>query len=93
MTPPITVIISQPAIIIQGNLTMPIFAFLPFTFTCTSQGQKTFGPLPSTPVTVWLYINGAGQNLEGGDFSISGNNIITSQGCNIGDTIYGVIQL
>lgn len=90
MNGPITVVISQPAITISGNLTMP--TFVPFTFTCTVQGQTIFGLLPITPQTIWVYITGSAQNQAAGDFTISNLNIITSQGCNLGDTIYGIIQ-
>lgn len=88
--PSIMVVIQVNQITIEGNIPMN---FQSFSFTCTLQGQKIFGPLPYTPQAIWLYITGAAQNQADGDFEISDLIITTSQGCNLGDTIYGVIQL
>lgn len=87
---PITVVLQTNQITIEGNIPMN---FQSFSFTCNVQGQKIFGPLPFTAQAIWLYITGVAQNQSTGDFIINGLNVITSQGCNVGDTIYGVIQL
>lgn len=85
------VVVNRPQTV-NVKLTIPIANFTPFTFTAT-QGQTIF-TLTTTPLAVTsLYINGAGQNQAGGDFSVSGLNITLSQGVNSGDTVYGVIQI
>lgn len=91
MSAPITVVLATNKIIIQGNFS--IMNFVSFSFTCDTQGQTVFGPLPITPQAIWLYINGTAQNQTNGDFSISGPNIILNSGIDIGDIVYGVIQL
>lgn len=87
-----TVVIAQELnpITIIGNFSMQ--NFIPFTFTAI-QGQKIFSPLPGTPLAIWVFITGSGQNQAGGDFTVSGNVLTLSQGVNAGDTVYGLVQL
>lgn len=88
-----TVIVEQvltPLTIQIGNFSMQ--NFLPFTFTAT-QGQQVFGPLPGSPIAIWVFITGAAQNQAAGDFTLNGNMLTLSQGVNLGDTIYGVVQI
>ena len=79
-----------PQVTIIGNFSMQ--NFIPFTFTAT-QGQTVFKFLPGTPLAIWVFITGAGQNQAAGDFSVNGNVLTLSQGVNAGDTVYGVVQL
>lgn len=89
--PKITVEKNEQHITVIGTNNMA--NFFPFTFTCTVQGQTTFGPLLGKPKSIWVAITGAIQNQAIGDFTISGTDIILSQGANLGDTIYGLVQL
>lgn len=90
MNQPIVVVLQTNQITIQGNIPMN---FTSFSFTADTDGQTVFGPLPFTPQAIWLYINGTAQNQSAGDFTVDGLYITTSSGLDIGDTVYGVIQL
>ena len=68
---------------------------VPFTFTATTAGQTIFGPLPALPAAlICCFITGAGQNIAAGDAVLYGaTNVKLSQGVDIGDTVYGAIQI
>lgn len=90
-TNPLVIVMQTIQLTVQGNIPMN---FQPFSFTCNTQGQTMFGPLAFNPSSIWVYITGSAQNQENGDFTINDENyIVTSQGCNLGDTIYGMMQI
>lgn len=99
-----TIIVAQPSPITLMKVTNVIRVcsqsriprFKPYSFTATEQGQTVFGNLPALPIAViTLAITGALQNplANTPDFTVTGLQITLSQGVNIGDTIYGVIQI
>ena len=68
---------------------------MPFSFTATEQDQTVFGNLPAYPVNiVTLAITGTLQNPAATmpDFTWDGLVVTLSQGVNVGDTVYGMIQ-
>jgi len=87
------VAINRPQIINVSTI-VPIANFLSFSFTAISANQTVFTPLPGTPIAVIaLYINGTAQNQVAGDFTVNGTTIILSSGVDIGDKVYGIIQI
>ena len=66
--------------------------FKDFTFTAT-EGQTVF-TLSTTPVSpmILIWVNGTGQDLAAGDYSIVGKVITLSEGLNAGDKLFGVYQ-
>ena len=87
-----TVVVEQVSVPITIKANFSVQNMIPFTFTAI-QGQKVFSPLPGTPLSIWVFITGAGQNQAAGDFTVSGNVLTLSQGVNAGDTVYGLVQL
>jgi len=73
----------------------PVSNFLPYSFTATQANQTVFGPLPAFPVSViTLAITGTLQNPDNDiDYVVNELTITLNQGVNIGDTVYGIIQI
>lgn len=85
-------IIRRPTIV---NYTIQNFArFKFFSFIATENGQTLFTPLPYRPVSIiGCAINGTSQNIGEGDITFEGLNLMTNAGLDIGDVIYGVMQI
>ena len=89
---PIQIIQQIQEITVCGQSITPQFA--PYSFTATSDGQTTFGPLAQVPVSViTCAITGTIQNPSV-DYRLdtSGLYIILSEGIATGNTVYGMIQ-
>ncbi|MBW1812141.1 MAG: hypothetical protein JRJ39_00335 [Deltaproteobacteria bacterium] len=67
--------------------------FVPFSFTATD-GQTVF-PLPSAAKSGGLFmvsINGAPQDQEGGDYTVSGVTLTFDEGLDTNDKVYGAYE-
>jgi len=92
-----TVVVEQVSVPITINGNFSVQNMIPFSFPGPGQpplvaGTKVF-TLPGTPLSIWVFITGSAQNQELGDFTVSGNVLTLSQGVNVGDTVYGLVQL
>jgi hypothetical protein len=74
------------------RIMLPSIVFKDFTFTAT-EGQTVFtlASAPASPM-ILVWINGVGQNLAAGDYTIVGTTLTLSSGVNAGDTVFGVYQ-
>jgi hypothetical protein len=88
------IVITRPQEVVEITVERRMYPinFRDFTFTAT-QGQTVF-TLPSTPVDpmILVWINGVGQNMAAGDYTVSGKTITLSEGVDAGDKIFGVYQ-
>lgn len=73
----------------------PVAQFIPFFVTATIQGQTIFN-LPAIALSIWVAINGTEQSqakTPTPDFTVSENVLTLSSGVDIGDTVFGMIQI
>lgn len=86
--------VSQPINVkFKGVIGNQALRFTPFSFVATD-GQTEF-TLPKTPKDNGFFIcaiNGTQQNREAGDFTIVGDKLVTDEGLDEGDNLYGLFM-
>lgn len=73
----------------------PISQFIPFFLTATESNQTVF-ILPMVTLSIWVAINGTEQSqarIPTPDFTVSENILTLSEGVDIGDVVFGMIQV